>query len=251
MDRRGFLKSAGALAALAACGESSTGPGSSSASLRSRPRLVTRSLEPGTTRRTIGTTPVVVELPESAMAKASVPVMLFLHGAGRGVETLFNAFRPLAAQHGVALVMPASVHVTWDAINGDFAHDRAGIDGVLEWLFGSITVDPSRLALAGFSDGATYALGLGRANGDLFSRTIAHSPGFLLDVPNVGRRPIVISHGTNDQVLPYDHARYSIYPALRGMGFDVDFRTFSGGHAVPLSIVTEQMALLGAASPQG
>ena len=66
----------------------------------------------------------------------------------------------------------------------------------------------------------------------------------MLDVTNVGKPPIVISHGTSDDVLPYDNARYTIYPALRAMGYDVDFRTFDGGHAVPLSIVDDQMRVL-------
>ena len=39
-------------------------------------------------------------------------------------------------------------------------------------------VDPSRVAVGGFSDGASYALSLGLTNGDLFTHVLAFSPGF-------------------------------------------------------------------------
>lgn len=245
MDRRGFLKSAAALTALAACSDSSTAPEERVAQLTSHPRSVTRTLQAGTTRKTIGESSVIVELPASALAKAQVPTLLFMHGAGRTVEPFLEAYRPIAEKYGVMVVMPMAVAGTWDAIfTTGFGRDVTSINAMLDWLFGAISVDPTRLALSGFSDGATYALGLGRANGDLFTRIIAHSPGFMLDVTNVGKPPIVISHGTNDTVLPYDNARYTIYPALRAMGYDVDFRTFDGGHAVPLSVVDDQMRVL-------
>ena len=251
MDRRRFLKAAaaaagaGAFAPLVACGgEKTTGPVATNALLRSRPRAVARTLQIGTTRQDIAGTSVVVELPASAAARTRVPTMLFLHGAGRTVETFLTGLRPLAATHGVMIVMPYATGQTWDAIRGDFGRDVTALDGVLSWLFDAVPVDPSRIALTGFSDGATYSIGLGRGNGDLFSRVVAYSPGFLLDVAPVGKPPIVISHGTEDAVLPYDNARYTIYPNLRSMGYDVDFRTFTGGHAVPLSVAGDQMSVL-------
>jgi poly(3-hydroxybutyrate) depolymerase len=41
------------------------------------------------------------------------------------------------------------------------------------------TVDPQRICVSGFSDGASYALSLGLANGDLFTHVAAFSPGFM------------------------------------------------------------------------
>ena len=246
MDRRSFLKSAATLTAVAACGESATTePVDRIGHLTSRPRTVTRTLQAGTTRMNIGESSVIVELPQSALAKAQVPAFMFMHGANRTVEPFLAAYRPIAEKYGVMLVIPMAVRGTWDAISmSGFGRDLAAIDAMLQWLFGAVSVDPTRLALSGFSDGASYALGLGRANGDLFTRIIAHSPGFLMEVTNVGKPPIVISHGTDDQVLPYDNSRFTIYPALRDMGYDVEFRGFVGGHAVSLSVVDEQMRVL-------
>ncbi len=98
--------------------------------------------------------------------------------------------------------------------------------------------------LSGFSDGGTYVIALGRANGDLFSRIAAYSPGFLIDVKATGRAPFLITHGTQDTVLPIDATSRRIVPALRSAGYTVDYREFTGPHAVPLSIVREMMEAL-------
>jgi predicted esterase len=47
-----------------------------------------------------------------------------------------------------------------------------------------VKFDSQRIALSGFSDGASYALGLGLANGDLFDSVLG-----LLDVSTTAYRP--------------------------------------------------------------
>ncbi len=58
------------------------------------------------------------------------------------------------------------------------------------------------MALAGFSDGASYALGLGLANGGLLPRIVALLAGFLPPGPRHGKPPVFVSHGVADDVLP-------------------------------------------------
>lgn len=175
--------------------------------------------------------------------------MLFLHGANRTVDVFMERFRPVADVTGVMLLMPYAVVGTWDAIHGSFGVDVAAIDGALSWLFGQVPVDPTRIALTGFSDGATYSLALGRTDVDLFTRHIAYSPGYLIPVKSTGRPPVVISHGTADTVLPFWNTRDTIVPALQKEGYTVGFRPFDGPHAVPMSVVQEQMQLLGGGAP--
>jgi phospholipase/carboxylesterase len=121
-------------------------------------------------------------------------------------------------------------------VRAEFGPDVRGIDAALAWAFGVVPADPAKLTLAGFSDGATYTLGLGRANGDLFSRLVAFSPGFLMDVTEVQRPGIVVSHGTQDSVLPYASSRDVIVPTLRSRGYGVEFHSFDGGHAVHVEV---------------
>ena len=54
------------------------------------------------------------------------------------------------------------------------------INRALEEAFTRCAIDRNRLAIGGFSDGASYALSLGLANGDVFSFVIAFSPGFIV-----------------------------------------------------------------------
>ena len=61
------------------------------------------------------------------------------------------------------------------------------IDRSLRTVFAALPVDPHRLAISGFSDGASYALTLGLPNGDLFTHVIAFSPGFMQPPSRVGK----------------------------------------------------------------
>ena len=58
--------------------------------------------------------------------------------------------------------------------------DYVAINRALEEASARCAIDRNRLAIGGFSDGASYALSLGLANGDVFSFVIAFSPGFIV-----------------------------------------------------------------------
>jgi predicted esterase len=104
---------------------------------------------------------------------------------------------------------------------------------VLAWTFSSYAIDPARVAIGGFSDGASYALSLGFTDGDLFPHVLAFSPGFAAPARRVGSPRIFVSHGTRDAVLPIDRCSRRIVPTLQRTGYDVAYRKFDGGHAVP------------------
>lgn len=74
---------------------------------------------------------------------------------------------------------PQSRGSTWDGIRDGFGKDVALIDAGLLQIFQQYDIDRQRVAVGGFSDGASYALSLGLTNGQLFSHIIAFSPGFM------------------------------------------------------------------------
>lgn len=113
------------------------------------------------------------------------------------------------------------------------------INRALERIFTIVSVDPRRIAVGGFSVGASYALALGLANGDLFSNVVAFSPGFAPPVPRIGKPRAFISHGDADSGLPIDRTSRRVVPALRAEGCDVTYREFQGPHTVPPPIVQE------------
>jgi len=179
--------------------------------------------------------PAILYVPANARGAFS----LLLHGATQRPEWMIDRFRDASDATGVALLAPKSAGITWDAIRGEFGPDVAFIDGALRAAFAMCSADRKHLAIAGFSDGATYSLALGRANGDLFSHILAFSPGFLIPVGTVGSPRVFLSHGTRDPILPIDQASRRIARDLRRENLSVNLREFDGVHAVPPEIARE------------
>jgi phospholipase/carboxylesterase len=172
-------------------------------------------------------------------AAASMPLLVLLHGAGGEADRILQQFRGDADAAGVALLAPSSRASTWDAIRGRFGEDVAFLDRALAAVFERVAVDPVRVAIGGFSDGASYGLSLGLINGDLFRRIAAFSPGFVIDGSPVERPRCFVSHGTTDDILPIDRCSRRIVAGLRRRGYDVTYREFTGGHHVPGEIAIE------------
>ena len=75
------------------------------------------------------------------------------------------------------------------------------LEQALEHVFGHYAVDAGDVALGGFSD----ALSLGA----------------------------LITHGTDDQVLPLASTSRRLVPQLEGAGYRVTYQELEGGHVVP------------------
>jgi len=185
-------------------------------------------------------------VPASYAAAKPAPLVLMLHGATGSARGALRPFRELADDAGLVLLAPESRGTTWDAIRADYGPDIAFIDRALAWVFQRVAVDPDRLTIEGFSDGATYALGVGLTNGDLFPRVIAFSPGFILPVDPHQRPHVFISHGTRDQILPIEQCSRRIVPQLERARYDVEYREFDGPHTVPPEIAKDAIAWMAA-----
>ncbi|MBX6381855.1 MAG: phospholipase [Microbispora sp.] len=169
----------------------------------------------------------------SAPRPGPSPLAVVLHGAGGAAEEALEWLRPQAEEYGVLLLAPQAVSGTWDMIVGGYGADVSRIDAVLEETFSRTAVELGGVAVAGFSDGASYALSLGLANGDLFHAVLAFSPGFMAPMIRHGRPRIFVSHGVSDRVLPIDHCGRRLVAELRESGYEVTYEEFRGGHQVP------------------
>lgn len=177
-------------------------------------------------------------VPKSYKPGTPAPLAVMLHGAGgraRRVASLFAA----AHDFGVIMLVPESRGATWDAIRGRFGPDVDFIAAALTHTIDRCTIDRRRVAIGGFSDGATYALSVGLASGDLFTHILACSPGFIVPGPTRGRPRVYMSHGNADEILAIEQTSRRIYPALREAGYTVKYHEFDGPHAVPLEIARE------------
>jgi phospholipase/carboxylesterase len=187
----------------------------------------------------------ILQLP-TTVASGPRSLLVLLHGAGGSGQGVLRRVGAAADQAGVAVLAPDSRDDTWDAIREGFGRDVRFLDRALQRVFDMVSVDASRVAVGGFSDGATYALALGLINGDLFRRVVAFSPGFVIDGPPQGKPQFFISHGTADPILPIDRCSRIIVAGLQRRGYDVTFREFNGGHEIPPAIAAEGMRWMAA-----
>jgi phospholipase/carboxylesterase len=181
----------------------------------------------------------VLCVPKGYTPAKPVPLIIFLHGAlGRFKE--YNQLCDFAAEYGIAVAQPDSrTASTWDLVLGGFGPDIVFLDRVLEHTFERVAIDPKRIALAGFSDGASYALSVGLTNGDLFSEVFAFSPGFMAPPSRKGKPKVYITHGTQDTILPVEGSRDRLVPQLRQWGHEVHYQEFTGGHGIPGDLVRQ------------
>ena len=130
----------------------------------------------------------ILQLPPNGAGAAPLPLLVLLHGASGRADGIVRRDRLGARRrrHRGAR-RPIRASGTWDAIRGGFGADVDFLNRALERVFARVAVDPARVAIGGFSDGATYALSLGLINGDLFPRVVAFSPGFVVDAPAHGQ----------------------------------------------------------------
>lgn len=226
------------LACGAACDASEQG---ASGRIGARPVSGTKTTGPQT--RTLGLDAkrdAILQLPSKA-PEGPVPLLVLLHGAGGSGAGILKRLGGFADEAGIAVLSPDSRSSSWDAIRADFGADVAFINRALERVFQAVAVDPRRIIVGGFSDGATYAISLGLQNGDLFRRVLAFSPGFYVGDSLEGKPRIFVSHGTRDEVLPIDRCSRLIVSRLQRGGYDVTFREFEGAHEIPPDIARAGM----------
>jgi predicted esterase len=182
-------------------------------------------------------------VPKSADPDQAAPLMVYLHGAGGSEQQGIKKLSSLADESGFLVLSPASQGGTWDAIQDGYGPDVRTIDQALTRAFALRRVDERRIALSGFSDGASYALGLGLSNGDLFGSVLAFSPGFIPAGSKWSGKPrIFVSHGRQDSILPIASCSRRLVPELTQTGYVVMYREFDGPHMVPRKIAKEAIA---------
>ncbi|MFZ4893632.1 alpha/beta hydrolase [Plantibacter sp. Mn2098] len=171
-----------------------------------------------------------------------VPLVVLLHGASSDPAHVLPILQQEAEDAGIVILAPKSTGPTWDAVRTGFGPDIELLDTLLDETFEHLPIDPQRIAIAGFSDGATAALSIGLANGELFSSILAFSPGFVVGSQRFGEPAVFVSHGTADSVLPIDRASRRIVPQLERVGYEPEYVEFDGYHEVPADVAARALA---------
>jgi phospholipase/carboxylesterase len=191
-----------------------------------------------------------------------LPLLILLHKSGGSPKEWFaggESFAPYAETGHFIILAPESPGPSWGTGPKSWGYDYVAINRALEEAFARCAIDRNRLAIGGFSDGASYALSLGLANGDAFGYIVAFSPGFIVKAHARGRMgrnnevqiPLVyIAHGTADNVLPIASTSRIFASSLRKNGYKVEFQEFSGSHHLSRQVVDQAMTWLTAAFQQ-
>jgi phospholipase/carboxylesterase len=241
LTRRYFIRMSSLAAAglPLSCLSNTSGPDEAAGRLQARPRSPTEPLAPGRHDLQLGSSrDGFLYIPTGYQHGQATPLLVLFHGAGQRASE-WSPAQAIADSLGAVLLVPDSRGVSWDAVRGSYGPDVIFVDTALNKLFGHVSVDPARIALAGFSDGASYALTLGTINGDFVTHIIAFSPGLIAPGVKRGKPRIYVTHGTRDTVLPIDLTSRRIVPALRADDYPVTYNEFDGGHTMAGQIMTD------------
>ncbi len=226
---------AAAMLLLGACIPSAETPADASGGeLSARVKQASAGGRPETGLRRLRQQGALLYVPSGYRPERAAPLLVMLHGAGGNAGHSIGLAREHAERLGFLVLAPKSRAASWDIVSARrFGPDVAALDDALQDVFAAYKVDPGRIAVGGFSDGASYALSLGLINGTLFSHVFAFSPGFVAPGRPRGRPRIFISHGMGDRVLPIDSTSRTIVPELKRVGYQVAYEEFAGRHEVP------------------
>lgn len=195
-----------------------------------------------------------------AVTQTSTTVVL-LHGYGAGGDDLVGLARALDVPASVRFVVPAAPlaldtggtsRAWWrltrppgtargdrsEEVPAGLAEARAAVDALLD----DLEAQHQRIVLGGFSQGAmlTVDVALQRrrplAGLAVLSGTRIDGAAWRAGLDRVRGVPVLVSHGTGDQILPFAEAR-TLRDELVAAGADVTWVEFPGGHTIPRETV--------------
>ena len=167
-----------------------------------------------------------------------MPLIMMLHGYSGAAQSVRYVF-PLAEEFGVIVIAPESRDLTWGQSIPGFDADVKYLGAAYRYVSEGLNVDQARVAMAGQSDGAGYALSMGLAYGDVFNHLMIFSAGLMIPFRRKGMPQIFIAHGVKDEQMPIDKTARRYVPQLKGEDYDVTYKEYEGGHGVPVPVVRE------------
>jgi phospholipase/carboxylesterase len=189
----------------------------------------------------------VLVVPEGLDPRRPCPLVVLFHGGGGSAERILPMLEGHARAERFLLLVPQSLFPTWDIVIAGHGPDRERVAAALDAVADRFLLDPERLCFAGHSDGGSYTLSLGLANGDVASHLIVSSAGFLSVHVQVGAPRIFLSHGLRDEQIPIARSARVHVPQLREAGYDVTYVEYDGPHAHQPPVVAQAVAFFMAA----
>ena len=182
------------------------------------------------------------------------PLIVLFHGAGMSARSFLDGAKSEADRCGCLLLSVQSTGATWDTIglvgaafrsghatrNQLFGADTGRVEQALSTALNATHADRRAVILAGFSDGASFALSLGLANPAIVRGIIAFAPGFHLEPAAINpKQRLFIAHSPADKILSFERTRDDTVASLKKAGFELSFRPFDGGHQVDKALLAD------------
>ncbi len=164
----------------------------------------------------------ILDVPDSIAAGTPVPLMFDFHGFGHSGAGVWNVsgFKPLAERDRFITVYPTGLPITlelrgeshtgpgWEMRASADNRDLAFTVAMLEAIERDYCIDLDRVFSTGFSNGAFFSSLLGCRMSDRFAAIAPVSGGVLRDPCEPSRPvPVMIQHGTRDDLIPVARAR--------------------------------------------
>jgi phospholipase/carboxylesterase len=191
-------------------------------------------------------------LPARVESPAKPPLLLLLHGVGSNEQDLFelapylderffivSTRAPITLGPGAFAWFHVEFTPTGPVINpAEAENSRQCLLAFLAELVEAYQVDPDRLYLCGFSQGAIMSFSLALTQPRRVAGIVAMSGRILPEVlpllappETMTKLPMLVVHGLYDNVLPIQHGRAS-QQRLSALPVDLTYREYPMGHEV-------------------
>lgn len=204
---------------------------------------------------------------ESVVIETSQPIhasVIWLHGLGADGHDFEPVVQMLKIPN-TRFILPHAPHMPITANNGyempgwydiiafggNSKEDEAGIRATQQKIEGLIAQEVARgipskkIALVGFSQGGAIALQTGLRHAEPLAGILALSTYLALESslaaeasPANKHIPILMAHGTVDNVVPYARGERSLH-ALKANGYTVDWHEYPMAHTVSMEEISD------------
>lgn len=200
-------------------------------------------------------------IPKEATITDPAPIVVMVHGRA-GDESVMWIFKQ-AIPKGVAIVSPrapiaesedafawfdssqGTLHPTNESLESSLTKFQVFIES-LPYIY---SIDPSRLVLMGFSQGAAICnaftfrnpgavIGVASLAGSMIQPIDSSSP-----AGSVENLPVLIAHGVSDDTIPLEYAHKTRDRYLE-LGADVTYGEYSTGHKMTMQAINDLKAWL-------
>jgi phospholipase/carboxylesterase len=177
-----------------------------------------------------------------------LPLVILLHGRGADMHDLADLAPLFDTPGGCRFVFPNAPKPFepypgmaagwtwfegWPPEHASIVESRATLLGFLDEITARYPTPQGKLVIAGFSQGALMALDAGLRTQLKLAGIIAMSGGlYEVDLADLTRHrglPVLVAHGTLDDVVPVNYARRA-RRVLEEAALDVEYHEFPMGH---------------------